>query len=145
MKTWWKRHCERRRLAAQQRRQQLRDGCEKADCACDGCICADDACSGGNLWLSLVAITWYALWHHPHDPHTATPRSIAARAAWQLVRSYQLVVSARRPHPVCPMTPSCSRYALEAFSRHGAARGGVLTARRLRRCSRRYPAYDPVP
>ncbi|MBO0842920.1 MAG: membrane protein insertion efficiency factor YidD [Nocardioides sp.] len=62
---------------------------------------------------------------------------------WRRVRAYQIHISARRP-PVCPMTPTCSRYGLDALSRHGAIRGSWLTWRRIRRC-RRPGAYDPVP
>jgi uncharacterized protein len=46
----------------------------------------------------------------------------------------------------CRFDPTCSHYALEALSRHGAIRGGWLTLRRLARC---HPwggwGYDPVP
>ncbi len=48
--------------------------------------------------------------------------------------------------PRCRFLPSCSDYALEALTRHGALRGGWLTLRRLGRC---HPwgdsGYDPVP
>jgi putative membrane protein insertion efficiency factor len=36
--------------------------------------------------------------------------------------------------PVCRFFPSCSAYALEAVTVHGAARGGMLAGRRLARC-----------
>lgn len=46
----------------------------------------------------------------------------------------------------CRFEPTCSNYALEALSKHGAIRGGWLTLRRLARC---HPwggwGYDPVP
>lgn len=46
----------------------------------------------------------------------------------------------------CRFEPTCSNYALEALSKHGAIRGGWLTLRRLLRC---HPwggwGYDPVP
>ena len=46
----------------------------------------------------------------------------------------------------CRFTPTCSRYALEALQRHGAARGVALAAHRLCRC---HPwggsGPDPVP
>ena len=61
------------------------------------------------------------------------------------VRAYQWFISPLLP-PSCRFEPTCSAYAIEAFSRHGLARGSFLTARRLLRC---HPwggsGYDPVP
>jgi len=34
----------------------------------------------------------------------------------------------------CRFTPTCSDYALAVIMRHGAVRGGWLTAKRLARC-----------
>ncbi|MEU6023457.1 membrane protein insertion efficiency factor YidD [Micromonospora sp. NPDC047134] len=46
----------------------------------------------------------------------------------------------------CRFYPSCSAYALEAVTRHGAFRGAGLTVRRLSRCHPFNPGgYDPVP
>ena len=46
----------------------------------------------------------------------------------------------------CRYEPSCSAYAIEAFERYGALRGGLLTVKRMGRC---HPwgghGYDPVP
>ncbi|AWJ90792.1 membrane protein insertion efficiency factor YidD [Azospirillum baldaniorum] len=46
----------------------------------------------------------------------------------------------------CRFQPTCSNYALDALSKHGAIRGSWLTVRRLLRC---HPwggwGYDPVP
>ena len=47
----------------------------------------------------------------------------------------------------CRFTPTCSEYAKEAISKHGAWRGILLTVRRIFRC---HPwntkwGYDPVP
>jgi putative membrane protein insertion efficiency factor len=46
----------------------------------------------------------------------------------------------------CRFTPTCSQYAKEAVTRHGALRGLGLAARRLGRCRPGGPSgYDPVP
>ena len=62
-----------------------------------------------------------------------------------LIRGYQGSFGRLMP-PVCRFEPSCSRYAYEAFDRHGALRGLWLTLRRLSRCR---PGggegWDPVP
>jgi len=46
----------------------------------------------------------------------------------------------------CRFTPTCSAYALEAISTHGALSGSALAARRIARC---HPwgacGHDPVP
>ena len=34
----------------------------------------------------------------------------------------------------CPMTPSCSSYAIEAMQRHGAVKGWIMACDRLMRC-----------
>ena len=72
-------------------------------------------------------------------------RSTLARLALVAVRAYQRWISPVRP-PACRFTPSCSAYAVEALERHGAVRGGWLTARRLLRCGPWHPGgHDPVP
>ena len=62
-----------------------------------------------------------------------------------LVQGYRLLISPVLP-PSCRFYPSCSEYAVEALSKHGAVRGGWLTLRRLGRC---HPfcagGADPVP
>ncbi|MDA0785338.1 MAG: membrane protein insertion efficiency factor YidD [Proteobacteria bacterium] len=46
----------------------------------------------------------------------------------------------------CRYQPSCSHYAAEALSRHGAVRGSWLAARRIFSCNPWGGAgYDPVP
>jgi len=62
-----------------------------------------------------------------------------------LVEAYRWAVSPLLP-AACRFHPSCSSYAAQALRRHGAARGGWLTVRRLARC---HPfcegGIDPVP
>lgn len=61
------------------------------------------------------------------------------------IRAYQLVISPALP-PACRFTPTCSQYALEAISRHGAVRGSWLAVRRLARCHPFNPGgFDAVP
>ena len=68
-----------------------------------------------------------------------------ARLLIAIARGWQLGPSRILP-PTCRFAPSCSAYAIEAFQRHGAARGGWLAFRRFIRC---HPwgghGYDPVP
>ncbi len=46
----------------------------------------------------------------------------------------------------CRFQPTCSAYALEALEKHGALRGGLLTAWRILRCNPWGGAgYDPPP
>ncbi|WP_410474483.1 membrane protein insertion efficiency factor YidD [Guyparkeria sp. TX1] len=62
-----------------------------------------------------------------------------------LVKGYRLLISPMLP-PSCRFYPTCSEYAVEALSQHGALKGGWLTLRRLGRC---HPfcagGVDPVP
>ena len=62
-----------------------------------------------------------------------------------LVRVYRRIVSPLLP-PRCRFHPSCSAYALEALTVHGAGRGAWLALRRVGRC---HPwnagGFDPVP
>lgn len=67
------------------------------------------------------------------------------RVLLALIRFYQKGISPLT-RPSCRFTPTCSAYAAEAISRHGAGRGSWLALRRLLRC---HPfgghGYDPVP
>ena len=68
-----------------------------------------------------------------------------ARFLVLLIRGYRATISPLLP-PACRYTPSCSRYAVEAITRHGALRGTWLAARRLLRCHPFHAGgYDPVP
>ncbi len=79
------------------------------------------------------------------DEVAARVPGVVARVLLWLIRWYQVAVSpglgAR-----CRFEPTCSRYALEAIERYGAARGSWLGFRRILRCHPGTPqGYDPVP
>lgn len=68
----------------------------------------------------------------------------AARVLVKVFRAYQLA-RIGRVSP-CRFTPTCSHYAIEAVTGHGARRGLLLTVRRLGRCRPGGPSgFDPVP
>jgi len=62
-----------------------------------------------------------------------------------LVRSYKKYISPLLP-PSCRFTPTCSEYAVEALSKHGALKGSLLAIWRILRCNPFCKGgYDPVP
>jgi uncharacterized protein len=70
---------------------------------------------------------------------------VIARVLVAPIRLYQLIISPLLG-PRCRFYPSCSAYAVEALTRHGALRGSWLAIRRLARCHPWNPGgVDPVP
>lgn len=63
-----------------------------------------------------------------------------------LVRLYQKFLSPLKGGPTCRFTPTCSAYAIEAFTKRGFFVGFGLTVWRILRCN---PfcigGHDPVP
>jgi len=84
----------------------------------------------------------------PARGENAAAENRTTPGAWVLLlplRGYRKVVSPLLP-PMCRFYPSCSAYAVQALTRHGAARGSYLAMRRLLRCGPwTPPGYDPVP
>jgi putative membrane protein insertion efficiency factor len=79
-----------------------------------------------------------------NDPAGTTGTGWAGRRAVAAIRVYQ---AARSGRPTgCRYIPSCSEYATEAIEVHGAARGALMAAKRVLRCT---PwgghGIDPVP
>jgi uncharacterized protein len=81
--------------------------------------------------------------HAPAGARAA--RSPLARLLLGALTAYRTVISPLRP-PACRFTPSCSAYAAEAITVHGAGRGSYLAMRRLLRCHPFHRGgHDPVP
>jgi putative membrane protein insertion efficiency factor len=70
--------------------------------------------------------------------------SLAARLLVAIVRLYQASLGPFMGGH-CRFSPTCSQYAIDALTAHGAMRGSWLTVRRIGRC---HPfgggGYDPV-
>jgi hypothetical protein len=85
-----------------------------------------------------------------HTP-VGTGPGIPAAAAITLIRLYQKAISPALPAILgascgCRFYPSCSHYAAEAIATHGTLRGGLLSVRRIIKCSPLHPGgHDPVP
>lgn len=71
--------------------------------------------------------------------------NIVSRALIGLIRFYRKNISPAKIS-CCRFTPTCSAYAIEAITVHGALKGTALTIGRVLRCN---PfcrgGYDPVP
>ena len=75
----------------------------------------------------------------------SAPPTPLARMLTGAVIAYRRWLSPALPAR-CRFHPSCSAYALEALTRHGALRGTGLAIWRLLRCQPFHPGgYDPVP
>ena len=62
-----------------------------------------------------------------------------------IIRFYQKFLSPLKP-PTCRFYPTCSHYGLEAVKKHGAIKGGYLTAVRILKCHPFHPGgFDYVP
>ena len=78
------------------------------------------------------------------EPAAGRPGPVA-RVLLLLLHVYRAGVSPLLG-PRCRFAPSCSAYAVEAVTLHGAGRGSLLAARRVLRCHPLHPGgHDPVP
>jgi hypothetical protein len=67
---------------------------------------------------------------------------ISRRAAVSLIRIYQKTLSFDHgylkifyPHGFCRFNPSCSEYGVEAITKYGIIKGGLMTSWRIIRCN----------
>jgi uncharacterized protein len=61
-----------------------------------------------------------------------------------IIKGYQKIVSPLFP-PSCRFYPSCSEYGIEAVTKYGTIKGGIMTAWRILRCNPlNKGGYDPV-
>ncbi|SNS58074.1 hypothetical protein SAMN06893096_105170 [Geodermatophilus pulveris] len=78
-------------------------------------------------------------------PQDGAARGTVARVLLAVVGFYQRAVSPNLP-PRCRFQPTCSAYAVEALTVHGAWRGGLLALWRLLKCAPWHPGgLDLVP
>lgn len=77
------------------------------------------------------------------DPQQVEER-VGVRVALSMLRFYKTAISPLLP-PACRFQPTCSVYAMDAYTKYGVGKGTVLTTWRLMRCN---PfggsGYDPV-
>jgi putative component of membrane protein insertase Oxa1/YidC/SpoIIIJ protein YidD len=78
----------------------------------------------------------------PVGPALAGPLESSPTMQWESlpaaaapIRFFQKYLSGADGHR-CPMTPSCSSYALQAMQRHGSVKGWIMACDRLMRCGR---------
>lgn len=73
------------------------------------------------------------------------PARGAAKPLVAAVRFYQKALSPLKLGSTCRFEPTCSAYALEALSVHGAVKGTALAVARLAKCGPWHPGgFDPV-
>lgn len=72
-------------------------------------------------------------------------KGLLGRVFIHLIRGYQTYISPRYPRR-CRFMPTCSQYAIEAITIHGAVKGLFLALWRILRCNPFCKGgYDPVP
>jgi hypothetical protein len=63
-----------------------------------------------------------------------------------LIKLYRKYLSPLKGHATCKYCPTCSQYAIEAITKYGALKGGLMSVWRILRCNPfSKGGYDPVP
>ncbi len=73
------------------------------------------------------------------DPKVPEDSSPVMAAPVRFFRQYLSGADGHR----CPMTPSCSSYALQAMQRHGSIKGWIMACDRLLRCGHDELKHSP--
>lgn len=72
-------------------------------------------------------------------------KSVMKKILIFIIKFYQKYISPMKSTK-CPYFPTCSQYGLEAVTKYGALKGGMLTVWRILRCNPfSKGGYDPVP
>lgn len=62
-----------------------------------------------------------------------------------VIKFYRRFLSPLKRKPTCRFYPTCSQYALESVTKHGAIKGTYLAILRILKCHPFHPGgYDPV-
>ena len=62
------------------------------------------------------------------------------------IEMYQQYLSPLKGNVRCPYIPTCSQYAIDAISKYGAVKGGLMASWRIMRCNPfSKGGIDPVP
>jgi putative component of membrane protein insertase Oxa1/YidC/SpoIIIJ protein YidD len=85
------------------------------------------------LTLLILLLAGTATAGPPASDQPTREESVPVLAA--PIRFFQRYLSGADGHR-CPMTPSCSSYALQAMQRHGSIKGWIMASDRLMRCGR---------
>lgn len=79
------------------------------------------------------------------DSSTVQKQSFLQILLIWLIRFYQKYISPMK-RTKCPYIPTCSQYGLDAVTKYGAIKGGLLALWRILRCNPfSHGGYDPVP
>ena len=73
------------------------------------------------------------------------PRSLVTRILLAPIHWYRRVLSPMKRAPSCRYFPTCSEYAIEAITKRGPVRGGLMAVWRILRCNPLFHGgYHPV-
>jgi len=109
-------------------------------------FCVGKICVPTCLWGQDSFTPWVfdraALQHAEHHSQSEVVQGMEG-VILQAARSVLQAIS-RVDGDRCPMVPTCSSYALQAFQKHGFGVGYIMTCDRLMRCGGSDTAWVPI-